>query len=261
MKTYRQIGAEIGELVTAKNAAYGSSVEAAPQILRILYPQGIAPGQMLDALLIVRILDKLKRIATNRDALGESPYMDIAGYGILGSHLHQKESAETCASVSGPSAVEKSKAMPGSAARSTSGSTTTSASAKSESVSTTTPCARSNASSADAATQNLNATNAKSASPRSDEAARLRELTNDIRAIMQRHPREQFNLESELALWAVRASEGSCPICGRDIDNPWVVRMRIGVFTMIAHDFCVEEMMDRRPSWFQRLRQEWKRFA
>jgi hypothetical protein len=30
-------------------------------------------------------LDKLFRIATARDALGESPYRDIAGYGLLGA--------------------------------------------------------------------------------------------------------------------------------------------------------------------------------
>lgn len=41
--------------------------------------------QMDDALCVVRILDKLFRIATDRDALGESPYVDIAGYALLGA--------------------------------------------------------------------------------------------------------------------------------------------------------------------------------
>lgn len=36
-------------------------------------------------LCLVRILDKMFRIATDKDALGESPYRDIAGYGILGA--------------------------------------------------------------------------------------------------------------------------------------------------------------------------------
>jgi hypothetical protein len=35
-------------------------------------------------LAITRILDKLFRIATRKDAFGESPFKDIAGYGILG---------------------------------------------------------------------------------------------------------------------------------------------------------------------------------
>jgi len=32
---------------------------------------------------IVRMLDKLSRIARDNDPMGESPYMDIAGYSIL----------------------------------------------------------------------------------------------------------------------------------------------------------------------------------
>ena len=35
-------------------------------------------------LAVVRIVDKLFRIATDKDAFGESPFKDIAGYGILG---------------------------------------------------------------------------------------------------------------------------------------------------------------------------------
>jgi hypothetical protein len=35
-------------------------------------------------LAITRIVDKLFRIATKKDALGENPFKDIAGYGILG---------------------------------------------------------------------------------------------------------------------------------------------------------------------------------
>lgn len=42
-------------------------------------------------LITVRIFDKLKRIATDRDALGESPYRDIAGYGILGATLVERK--------------------------------------------------------------------------------------------------------------------------------------------------------------------------
>jgi hypothetical protein len=85
------IAREIGELVEHKNAAYGSSFAKAGAFLRLLYPEGLAPEQYGDALLLVRIFDKLQRIATDRDALGESPYRDIAGYGILGAALHQGE--------------------------------------------------------------------------------------------------------------------------------------------------------------------------
>lgn len=33
----------------------------------------------------------MKRIATDRDALGESPYQDISGYGLLGLRRVERE--------------------------------------------------------------------------------------------------------------------------------------------------------------------------
>lgn len=83
MGKYRDIGAEIGALVETKQAAYGDSFSKAGAILRILYPDGVPLEKLDDALTIVRILDKLFRIATDRDALGESPWRDIAGYALL----------------------------------------------------------------------------------------------------------------------------------------------------------------------------------
>lgn len=85
MKNYAKLGEEIGRLVEEKQAAYGDSFGKSGAVMRVLYPAGIAPEQMDDALCIVRILDKLFRIATDKDALGESPYRDIAGYAILGA--------------------------------------------------------------------------------------------------------------------------------------------------------------------------------
>jgi len=75
---------EIGELVQEKNQVYGDSFARAGEILKILYPRGIEPSQYRDVLAITRILDKLFRIATARDALGESPYRDLMGYALLG---------------------------------------------------------------------------------------------------------------------------------------------------------------------------------
>jgi hypothetical protein len=83
-KTYKQIGTEIGTLVDEKNAAYGSSFAESHKILSVLYPNGIKPEQYTDALAIIRVIDKLFRIATAKDAFGESPWRDIAGYAILG---------------------------------------------------------------------------------------------------------------------------------------------------------------------------------
>lgn len=85
MIPYEELGKQIGRLVEEKQAAYGNSFGRAGDVLRLLYPQGISHSQIDDALCIVRIVDKLFRIATDRDALGESPYRDIAGYGMLGA--------------------------------------------------------------------------------------------------------------------------------------------------------------------------------
>jgi len=81
---FEKIGTEIGKLVDQKNTAYGDSFKKSEQILKILYPDGVHPEQYQDMLAITRILDKLFRIATSKDAFGESPFKDIAGYGILG---------------------------------------------------------------------------------------------------------------------------------------------------------------------------------
>lgn len=83
-KTYRQLGEEVGQLVDDKNKAYGDSFEKSSDFLKLLYPDGIKPDQYGDVLALVRIFDKQKRIATDKGALGESPYQDIAGYGLLG---------------------------------------------------------------------------------------------------------------------------------------------------------------------------------
>ena len=81
---YEKLAQEIGALVDAKQVAYGDAFGRSGSVMRILYPNGISLEQMDDALCVVRITDKLFRIATDKDALGESPYKDIAGYGLLG---------------------------------------------------------------------------------------------------------------------------------------------------------------------------------
>jgi len=83
-KTYEKIATEIGKLVDIKNAAYGNSFSESHKIISILYPNGIKPEQYMDALAITRVIDKLFRIATKKNAFGESPWKDIAGYAILG---------------------------------------------------------------------------------------------------------------------------------------------------------------------------------
>jgi hypothetical protein len=80
---YEEIGAEIGRLVDAKQKAYGRAFDKTGKILETLYPHGVKPEQYGDLLAMVRILDKFFRIATDKRALGENPWQDVAGYGIL----------------------------------------------------------------------------------------------------------------------------------------------------------------------------------
>lgn len=80
----------IGELVATKNAAYVSAFADSPKHLELLWPHGVPSESYGDMLLIVRILDKFKRIATDKDALGESPWHDVAGYGVIGATLNAR---------------------------------------------------------------------------------------------------------------------------------------------------------------------------
>ena len=80
---YKEIALQIAELVIKKQLAYGDSFGKSGEIMRILYPNGITLEQMDDALTVVRVIDKLFRIATDRDAFGESPWSDINGYSLL----------------------------------------------------------------------------------------------------------------------------------------------------------------------------------
>lgn len=83
MSRYHEIAAHVADIVTEKNAAYGNSFEVAPRILAELWPGGVPVSDYGAMLTVVRVLDKLKRIATNKDKSGENPWMDIAGYALL----------------------------------------------------------------------------------------------------------------------------------------------------------------------------------
>jgi hypothetical protein len=78
-----EIGKKIGQTVTEKNAAYGDSFSRSDEILKVLFPDGVKVEQYRNFLMITRIIDKLFRIANHKDAFGENPAMDIAGYSIL----------------------------------------------------------------------------------------------------------------------------------------------------------------------------------
>ena len=82
---YEERGRKLGALMDEKQAAYGDSFGRSEAVLRVFFPDGVQPDQYGDLLAMARIIDKLFRIANQKDAFGESPYQDIAGYGLLGA--------------------------------------------------------------------------------------------------------------------------------------------------------------------------------
>jgi hypothetical protein len=88
--SFKIAATRITDLVEKKNESYGDSITSSEELMKILYPNGISHKQYKDSLLVVRILDKLKRIATNNDSFNENPWDDIAGYGIRGSVEFEK---------------------------------------------------------------------------------------------------------------------------------------------------------------------------
>jgi len=82
---YFNVALEVVSLIKEKQDAYGDSFGQSHRIIEVLYPKGISPAQMPDALAVVRIIDKLFRIANQKDAFGEDPWQDIMGYALLAS--------------------------------------------------------------------------------------------------------------------------------------------------------------------------------
>jgi len=80
---YESLAADLGKLVAEKQMAYGDSYGKSGEVLKQLFPQGVPIESYTDALAIVRIVDKLFRIATDPTWGDESPWKDIAGYALL----------------------------------------------------------------------------------------------------------------------------------------------------------------------------------
>jgi hypothetical protein len=91
MNDYSKIGADIGSLVGQKQEAYGDAFGRSHLVLEALYPNGIQVEQYAELLTIVRVVDKLFRIATDNDPSGESPWGDICGYALLSLKRQQDD--------------------------------------------------------------------------------------------------------------------------------------------------------------------------
>lgn len=87
---YEDTGRVVGKMVDEKQLAYGDSFHRACEVISILYPDGVQPNQYADMLSMIRVIDKLFRIANQKDYSGESPWKDIAGYGLLGMTIGDK---------------------------------------------------------------------------------------------------------------------------------------------------------------------------
>lgn len=82
--SYEILGQSIGAMVDTKNQQYGDAFNQGGRILEILYPEGVRPDEYRDMLGVIRVIDKLFRIAHGKQG-NEDPWQDIAGYGLLGT--------------------------------------------------------------------------------------------------------------------------------------------------------------------------------
>jgi len=87
-KTFLEIATTQAELLEKKNKAYGNSFNKTSEHLKLLFPDGVVPEQYSDLMFIVRVLDKLSRIANSSLLPPEEgrldAYLDCNGYTFLG---------------------------------------------------------------------------------------------------------------------------------------------------------------------------------
>lgn len=83
-KNLNQAIDSLRETLLEKRQFYGNAFNNAPDILTMLYPDGVPVASYSDLLTVVRIIDKLYRIANQESSKDpEDPWKDIAGYAIL----------------------------------------------------------------------------------------------------------------------------------------------------------------------------------
>jgi len=78
------IARNITSMVKEKNRGYGSAFQKVSHILSILFPNGIPTNKYHDVAILVRVLDKICRIASANDKdVKKDAWLDITGYGLL----------------------------------------------------------------------------------------------------------------------------------------------------------------------------------
>jgi len=80
----KQIASDVAIIVEEKNREYGGAFQKVSEILSILFPNGIPRSKYHDVAILVRVLDKICRIATANDKnVKKDAWLDITGYGLL----------------------------------------------------------------------------------------------------------------------------------------------------------------------------------
>lgn len=103
--TLKEKASQITSLVAQKNTAYGDSFSKCNQFLELLWPHGVPSRSYSDLLTIIRIFDKMMRIANDKTAFNENPWDDILGYALLKATQEEKDENDSNPKVSQNSCI------------------------------------------------------------------------------------------------------------------------------------------------------------
>ena len=80
----RSVACDVVVVVEEKNREYDSAFQKVSEILNILFPNGIPTNKYHDVAILIRVLDKICRIASANDKnVKKDAWLDITGYGLL----------------------------------------------------------------------------------------------------------------------------------------------------------------------------------
>ena len=82
------ISRDVVGVVKEKNREYGSAFQKVSEILTILFPNGIPTNKYHDVAILIRVLDKVCRIASANDKdVKKDAWLDLTGYGLSLIHI------------------------------------------------------------------------------------------------------------------------------------------------------------------------------
>lgn len=80
---YHTIAEGVAELVLQKQKEYGNGVLRSNRMMLQLFPDGIPAAKYRDAFTLVRLMDKISKIAADENSATGEPWRDIAAYSLL----------------------------------------------------------------------------------------------------------------------------------------------------------------------------------